>query len=50
MVEEVAALETPVHAPVECPGECDTLHFMHTTRAYFFGYFWFSSAPGGREI
>jgi hypothetical protein len=30
--------------------ECATLHLMHTTRAYFFGYFWFSNAPGGREI
>ena len=23
---------------------------MRFARAFFFGYFWFSSAPGGREI
>jgi hypothetical protein len=23
---------------------------MRPVRAFFFGYFWFSSAPGGREI
>jgi hypothetical protein len=31
-------------------GEYVKLTPMHTTRAYFFGYFWFSSASGGREI
>jgi hypothetical protein len=23
---------------------------MRPVRGFFFGYFWFSSAPGGREI
>ncbi len=30
---------------------CATLRLMRTASAYFFfGYFWFSNAPGGREI
>jgi hypothetical protein len=29
---------------------CAKLLFMRPVRGFFFGYFWFSCAPGGREI
>jgi hypothetical protein len=38
----------PFAAP---PQACATLAFMRFVRVdFFFGYFWFSNAPGGREI
>jgi len=46
VVEQAEALTAP---RLDKARECATLLAMHTTRAYFFGGFWFSR-PGGREI
>ena len=35
---------------VRAAGALCYIEGMRPVRAFFFGYFWFSSAPGGREI
>ena len=37
-------------ARVRYPSALCYIDAMRPVRGFFFGYFWFSSAPGGREI
>ena len=51
MVEEVAALRQLKFHFAAPPQGCATFGLMRSHSAYFFfGYFWFSHATGGREI
>ena len=51
MVAMAAALMRPVPSMRFGPGGTVCyIAAMRPVRGFFFGYFWFSSAPGGREI
>jgi hypothetical protein len=49
-VEAAALNQRAIASPREADRDLCYIAAMRPVRAFFFGYFWFSSAPGGREI